>query len=270
MPRKTKPKDTVLRGVVREIELSLLDSAGWNPQEMAQRDFDLLVKELQDTGQIDPIQVVPLEGGRFRILGGHSRTEAARQLGWERISCVVLTDQRFQDEDLQKFLTVRLNVLHGHLNPEKMATLYRQMADRYGEEAIGALMGFSDVDALRKLVTSVSKGLKKSGLPEDMVKKFDKASQKAKTGMDLSNILKHLFEEYGNTLEHNFMVFVYGGKKHLYVAANDDLWKRLKALSERCREAGTDLNAALLELLEQAEIPPEEGEQEFDARGPDR
>lgn len=249
MPRKRKAAESVLRGIVRELELSLLDPAGWNPQEMTEKELDLLRKELQDTGQIDPIQVVPLDNGRYRILGGHSRVKAAEELGWNRISCVLLTDAKFQNEDLQKFLTVRLNVLHGRLNPEKMATLYRQMAERYGEDALGALMGFSDVDGLRKLVTSVSTGLKKSGLPEEVVKQFDKASQGAKSGTDLSNILKHLFEEYGNTLDHNFMVFVHGGKKHLYVAVSDATWEDLMRLTKQCETEDRDINEVLAGLL---------------------
>lgn len=245
-----KPKgDSILRGIVKELELSLLDAAGWNPQEMTEQELRRLIEEFKENGQIDPIQVVPLDNGRYRILGGHSRSAAARALGWDRIACVVLTDEKFKDEDLQKFLTVRLNVLHGRLNPEKMASLYRQMAERYGEKPLTTLMGFTDGDALRKLVSGVSNGLKKSGLPEEVVKKFDEASKGAKTGHDLSNILKRLFEDYGSTLDYNFMVFAHGGKKHLYIAADDALWKRLMGLIESCKEEGRDINEVFRELL---------------------
>lgn len=240
---------TVLQGVVRDLPLDLLDVAEWNPQMMDDKEFNRLVDELRDTGQIDPIQVVPLDNGRYRIIGGHQRTMAAKVLGWDQISCVVLSDKKWQNEDLQKFMTVRLNVLKGKINPEKFAALYHQMAEKYGNDAVGSLMGFTDEDAMNRLVGSVRKGLQDAGLPEKQIKRFDKATEKMKTVDDLSLILNRMFTDFGDTLGCNFMVFVFGGKKHLYIKTDRALFTAAKTLADWCAVKKTDINKPLTELI---------------------
>lgn len=47
-----------------------------------------LVDSLPDVGLLHPILVFPADsGGRYKLLAGHRRLCAARQLGWEEITC---------------------------------------------------------------------------------------------------------------------------------------------------------------------------------------
>lgn len=250
----------VLRGEVVELPLDSLQGAEWNPQEMSDPEFNLLCQELGQTGQIDPIQVVPLaalpgQAQTYRIIGGHQRTAAAKVLGWDKIACVVLAGAKFQDEDLQKFLTVRLNILRGKLNPEKFVKLYQEMSAKYGEDSLADLMGFSDQEALKKLVGNVGQALKDTGLDKALADKFNKAAKEVKTVDELSMVLNQLFSEYGSTVDQNFMVFVFGGKKHLYVSASLTLWKLVEQLTDYATLSGTDINAPLfLALSEFAKV----------------
>jgi uncharacterized ParB-like nuclease family protein len=109
---------------VGQIPLEQLRPNPWNPNEMDDAAFNRLAEELQDVGMIDPIQVVPMEDGLYRIIGGEHRYQVARTLGWKTLPCVVLSEARWKDEDLQKLVTVRLNVLRGKINPERMVSPY--------------------------------------------------------------------------------------------------------------------------------------------------
>lgn len=55
---------------VRLIPIELLVEAEWNPQKMADKEFNALVENLREVGQIDPLQVSPLPDGRYRVMGG--------------------------------------------------------------------------------------------------------------------------------------------------------------------------------------------------------
>jgi intein/homing endonuclease len=125
-----------------EIEIDLLENNSYNPNSLGQGDFDRLVSEIQNVGFIAPIQVVPLATGKYRIIGGEHRVAAARELKLAKVPAMVLDGPKWQDEDLQQLVTVRLNVLHGKLNPEKLAVLYNRMAKTYGEEALQQLFAF--------------------------------------------------------------------------------------------------------------------------------
>ncbi|MEM2174490.1 MAG: ParB N-terminal domain-containing protein [Candidatus Micrarchaeia archaeon] len=85
-----------LQGEVKNIPIDLLVELEDNPNIMTDAEFNRLTKELDETGFIDPIQVVPLDDGRYQILGGHLRVKAAKVLGFESVPAVVLTDEKFK------------------------------------------------------------------------------------------------------------------------------------------------------------------------------
>lgn len=233
---------------VVKIPLDKLVEAEWNPNEMDEFTFNRLVDELREIGLIDPIQVVPLEDGRYRVIGGNHRLRAARVLGWNEIDCVVLTDVKFQSEDLQKFLTVRLNVLRGKLNPEKFIGLYNEMVEKYGKEAMRELMGFTDRDAFNKLINEVEKNIKTAMSP-GLAKKFQKVKKEIKTLNDLGNILNKLFSEYGETIERNFMYFSYGGREHLYIICNRKLWRLVNSLMDYINKEKLDASEVFSDMI---------------------
>lgn len=244
----TDPKLTL-----ENINVDLIDKNKWNPNEMDDTTFNRLVVELEETGFIDPIQVVPTDDGRYVILGGEHRWQAAKVLGWESIPCIILTDEKWKENDLCKFVTVRLNVLHGKTNAEKFMSIYNEMLDKYGEDSLKDLFAYTDSDAWDKLTGSVKEALKASGLPAEMIEEYAKTVEEVKTVDDLSNILNRLFTKHGDTLKYNFMVFAWGGKDHVYVKCDDKLWKQVNGLMKASKGNEVTMSSAISVLFDAAD-----------------
>jgi len=233
---------------VQHIPVDELVPNTWNPNELKGEDFDRLVQEIEEVGFIDFPQVVPMTDGTFRILGGEHRWTAAKALGMPKVPCLVLSDKRWQEADLQKFSTVRLNMLHGQPNPEKMISMYREMAKKYGEKGLRRMFAYTDQDAWKKLLKQVKKGMKQAGLPKGLQNKFDEESASANSAQDLGTILNHLMNQYGDTLDFSFMVFAFGGKEHLYIAMSKKTKKVLDRIVEFCRSWEVDMNEVIADV----------------------
>jgi ParB/RepB/Spo0J family partition protein len=191
----------------------------WNPNTQTESVFNALTENIQEIGMTEPIMVKPEEDGTFLLVSGHHRWEACKVLGHTEIPAYVMEDF---DEDAAKFQTVRMNMLKGKLDPVKFTKLFDDMADKYGKDLTKQMMALVDEKAFQNLYVNVKKEL-----PKELRDKMDKARGDMKTVDDLSRILNEMFSKYGDTLKHNFMVFQYGGKTHLWVMMNDKLKKKL-------------------------------------------
>lgn len=240
-----------------DIERAVLDpnelvGAEWNPNEMEKAEFNLLKEQIEEVGFIDPPTVVLVENAKgktfYRILGGHNRVQAAKELGLKQIPVDVLQGDKWKDEDLQKFQTVRLNVLHGKSNPEKMVALYNEMAGKYGEKAT-RMLGWATDTAIKKMVQSLQKDLAKT-LPPDLQEQFQEKAKEAKTIGDLEKIIQNLVAEAGETAKYGFVVFSWGGKEHVYVAMSDKTREAMKRITRASRSKKVDIN----ELIEEAVV----------------
>ncbi|MEM2946770.1 MAG: ParB N-terminal domain-containing protein [Candidatus Bathyarchaeia archaeon] len=208
---------------VRLIPIDLLVEAPWNPQKMTDREFNALVENIRQVGLIDPLQVVPLPDGRYRVIGGNHRLQALRILEYDHVQCVICEDF---DEDISKLQSVRMNVIHGKLDPEKFIRLHDEMVKKYGKEAIDLFM-ITDEKVLKSLMKDV-----KEGLPPEIAKKMEEAKKEIKTIDDLGRVLNEIFSKHGDTLKYGFLVFSFGGKEHHYVEMDQKLLKRVKYLEE--------------------------------------
>jgi hypothetical protein len=235
-----------------DVPLGLIDANEWNPNEMDDSVFNRLVEEMETTGIVDPIQIVPSEGDKFRIIGGEHRWQGAKILGWEKIPCSILTDDRFADVDLQKLLTVRLNVIKGGLNPGKFTKLYEDIAERYGAEQLQTLFGYTSTDAWNKVTKGVLDATKEAGIGgSGLLNELKKKTKNIRDVDGLGKVLNSLFKKYGSDLKHNFMVFAYGGKKHLYVMMSDETMNAMNVVLEMCREQDRDINDVLVPMLKE-------------------
>jgi len=228
--------------VVEQIDIDKIVNNEWNPNVMDDETFNRLAEEIEEVGFVDPIQVVPMTDGTYKILGGEHRWRALRILGYTEVPCVVLGDEKWQDEDLQKFVTMRLNAIRGKINPEKFMELYNDLADRHEEDVLQALMGVTDDDAWKQMTKDVRKGLKDAGAPKEVLKKFDESTKELKTVDDLSTIINKCFTEFGDTLEKNFMWFSFGGKNHLYVQCEKATWGVVRKMMKTVKD--NDLDAS--------------------------
>lgn len=231
----------------QKIDIELIDENSWNPNAMKDGEFNALCKNIEEIGIVGAIQVVEKEG-RFLVIGGAHRLRAAKVLGYKEIRCDIFDEENF-DEDLQRFQTVRLNVIKGKMSPQKFTELVDSLGDRYTEEMIQEMMGFADEEAFGRLYRDVNRNL-----PADLRKRLAKSKNEIKTIDDLSSILNVLFSTYGDTLKWNFMFFTWGGKKHIMVQCHGPLKKKMEIISDYCSEKEVDINKVFEVLLNKKEV----------------
>lgn len=250
MPKKKVEKMDIVR---IEVSPDDLRTNKWNPNEMGEKEFELLKEQIAEVGFIDPPTVVEVEGddGKtyYRLIGGEHRVAAAKELGLKKIPVDVLQNDRWKDEDLQKFQTVRLNILHGKMKPEKFVTLYNQMAEKYGADKVSRMMGYTKEDGVRRMVAQVAKGLQNSMSPE-MAEQFQEQAKEARTVGDIERIITNLFQEHGDSIKYNFMVFAWGGKEHIYVAMSKRTRDAMKKIMKASRTQSVDINELIAEAIE--------------------
>jgi ParB/RepB/Spo0J family partition protein len=223
-----------------EVPMELIEAAEWNPNRQKDEVFNATVSNIQEIGFVEPIMIAPLGNGRFRIVSGHHRYEAMKILGETTVPAII---KEF-DEDMQKFQTVRMNMLRGKMDPVKFTKLFREMAEKYGEELTKQAMGAVDPKVLKGLIIQVA-----SELPAEMKERLENAKDDIKTVDDLSRILNEMFSTYGDTLKNSFMVFSYGGKPHYWILMNKELKKIVDGMAKEAKTNDLDINDLILKRL---------------------
>jgi len=230
---------------VTEVPIDKIRPNEWNPNTMNTDVFNALVENIKEIGMVEPVMLVPdhENEGDYVVISGEHRWEACKLLDYKTIPAIIR--EKF-DEDMQKFQTVRMNVLKGKMDPLKFTQLFDEMAEKYGEEMTKDMMSFVDDKAFNDVYMEV-----KRELPEDMQDKLEESRKEIRTVDDLSRILNELFSKFGNTLDNNFMIFTYGGKVHLWILMETDFKELLiDQYIEDFKEKGVDANR-FFELLVQ-------------------
>ena len=114
------------------ISLALLDPNKRNFYPPV-KEFDALVESIQVNGLIEPLAVVPAEDGRYRLISGHNRWRALRQLHdteedgsrWEQVPCLVLPTMTDAKE--------RCAVIEGNRQRPKSGALLAEEAKKLTE-----------------------------------------------------------------------------------------------------------------------------------------
>ena len=123
-----------------------LDKIVVNPEIVARTKVDeeylkILMKSLKEDGQLHPITVRPLPDGRYEIIDGLHRVEAAKRLGWKDIEANVVSV-----DDLEaKFLALKANLVRRNLEPVQEGELvYRIMVKhKLTEKQVAERLGVS-------------------------------------------------------------------------------------------------------------------------------
>lgn len=232
------------------LSVDLLVPNSWNVNAQDDATFNLLQDEIAEVGLIDPIEVVPMTDGTYLIIGGEHRWRASKNLGHDEVPCILLTDSKWQETDLQKFVSMRLNVIHGKIDAEKFAKLYTEMAEKYGADSIQRLMGYTDSRGFQKLVGQVKKGLKEA-LPKEMQEDLEQATKDVKSVKDLENIIQDLFQKYGDTLNQSYMIFTYGKQQHIYIALDAKMRRAMDKTMQACQLLRQDINDFMRPVVEE-------------------
>lgn len=271
-----------------DLPLDLLAEHAMNPNEMKDREFDLLVQNMMEADVTDPILVWPqncletfslvLEGFQlqllahgtpqavwedffealreqgvtFLIVGGHHRVKAAQFLDLGQLPASVIIDPAF-DEQAADAQLLRHNVIHGQLSPQKFTKLYEKYAQDLPDDVIQEMFGFADSDAFRKLIKDTA-----AALPPEMKEKFKEGAEDIKTIDDLSKLLNHLFNTYGDTLKHGYMIIDEGGQRNLWLRMSKKTYSATMLLGDACIEAEVTMDQLLgnvVQLIAEGKAP---------------
>ena len=97
-----------------------------------------IADNIQQNGQLQPILVRRTEGGRFALVDGGHRLEAARQIGLPRISVAVLENA---DDERAEIYEIDANLVRADLNPLDRAVFLGRRAAIYEAENPDAKRG---------------------------------------------------------------------------------------------------------------------------------
>ena len=216
-----------------------------NPNEMTEREFNLLYDKIERMGVTDAILVRPFpEKGpeHYKIVGGHHRWEVAKLHGFEDIPCTIVTDPDF-DDDQEQFQLMRHNLIRGKMSPQKFIKLYEKMSQKYADEILAESFGFADEEEFQKLIRTTAKAL-----PKEMQEQFKAAAKEIKTIDGLANLLNSMFSQHGDTLPYGYMVVDFGGKESIWLRMKSKDKEHFNNLTQTCRELNCTVDS-LMSLL---------------------
>ena len=152
--------DMMTSGGGQEIAIGDIDPNPDQPRRaFSEESIAQLAQSIREQGLLQPILVVPMNGGRYRIVAGERRWRAARMAGLDRVPCII----REMDVPTQMEIALVENLQREDLNPIEAAqgiqTLMRQCG--YTQEAVAA--------RLCKSRPAVANLLRLLTLPEDII-----------------------------------------------------------------------------------------------------
>lgn len=214
-----------------------------NPNKMSTRQFNLLVDNIERTGLTDPILVRPIADNKYRIVGGHHRYDAAAYLGFDKVPCSIITDAEFDDE-AEQFQMVRMNMIHGQLDPKKFMKLYQGVQEKYADELLQDMFGFADEAEFKRLIKETEKGL-----PLDLKEAFREAAKQIKTIDDLAKVLNDLLTNFGDTLVYGYMIFDFAGQESVWLRMRTDDKKAFLRLASIARTENVTVDGLVSKIL---------------------
>lgn len=152
--------DFMTSGGGQEIAIGDIDPNPDQPRRaFSEESIAQLAQSIRAQGLLQPILVVPMNGGRYRIVAGERRWRAARMAGLDRVPCII----REMDVPTQMEIALIENLQREDLNPIEVAqgiqTLMRQCG--YTQEAVA--------ERLCKSRPAVANLLRLLTLPEDII-----------------------------------------------------------------------------------------------------
>ena len=160
---ETRNKINPPAGQVISVDVSLLIEHPENPNRMSKQQFVKLVEHLKKSGNYEPIVVRshPYKTGFFEIINGHHRVKALKQLGHDKVDCVVWK----VDDDEVRILLGTLNRLHGTDIFEKKIHLINQLSKKYDAKELIKLLPDSkkQIVKIKELAEGISRPDRISG-----------------------------------------------------------------------------------------------------------
>lgn len=229
------------------IDAALLSEHPRNAQRQSRHVFNQLKESINTDGFDESLLVVPRDDGQpgHWIVSGNHRYRAGKAGGMVEFPCVVRDDWGAVESQIQM---VRRNYVRGEMDKEAFTSAVNNLVEDSSLkiDLIYERMGFEDGDEFSEYysqeeerTTSVARSAS-ANTQASQVKMID----------DIGLILSTIFEQYGDTVPHSFLIFPAGGKAHMFVQASPTLRATLSQIAERCVHDGLDINIALGGLLQ--------------------
>lgn len=174
--------DDVEEGTARFVELSidqLVPDPSQPRRHMAEEPLNELAQSIKEQGIINPIVVRELAGGKYEIIAGERRYQAAKIAGLDKVPTIVRDVDNFQ----ALALALIENIQREDLNPLEEAMGIERLIDEYGytHEQVATALGRS-----RTTVTNLLRLLSLTDEVKAMVfdKKLEMGHARALLGLD--------------------------------------------------------------------------------------
>lgn len=172
---------------IQNIPSKQLVEAADNPNVMPEGDFKSLVAAINAKGFLQPILVRALSKKEFRVIDGHHRLRASRELKMQEVPCVVAE----VDDAGEVILRIAMNKLRGELDLTSTGRILKEFVDDGWALDAFTLTGFSESE-LTDLLASVSQSV---DTPMELeVPKVDYEVEEDTTGLGKTFELKVVFE----------------------------------------------------------------------------
>lgn len=235
----------MLQRHLKEIDIEEIYPNDYNPNRMKPGIFDKLVEDIRRNGVLNPLHVYQ-KGDRYIIIDGEHRYKAAKLLGLKKLMCFVYTGEI---EEIKKIISLRLNVLHGTIDPATFALNYKEYLEKYGPEGFADLVGFNE-EVWERLRKDVLKIINDMGLPKQTVKRINERIKKAKTLDKIVEIVNEVLTKYGSTLQnYGFVSFSDGTNRHIYIEVDNATFTQFSNLLDKLAERGMHIRSVLIEFI---------------------
>ena len=127
---------------IQELDIDIIDPNPEQPRRTFNKEsISQLAQSIRDQGVLQPLLVVPRNGGRYRIIAGERRYRASREAGLKTVPCVI------RDMDVIQQMEVALieNLQREDLNPLDAAQGIRALMQQcgYTQEKVALRLGKS-------------------------------------------------------------------------------------------------------------------------------
>ena len=139
-------------------------------------DLTELAESIKKVGLLQPIIVRTNKSNGFEVVAGNRRLNACRKLGWKKIACHLV-----ELDDRQAFeASIIENVQRNTLNPIEEGMAYSKYVKELGWGGVSDL-----AKKLSKSTSYISKRIKLTELPRDIIDLISKSEIKVSTGEEL-------------------------------------------------------------------------------------
>lgn len=113
-----------------------------------------IVESFKIDGQWNPIIIKPNKQGKYELIAGHYRVQAAKELGWQEIEAVV-KDLNEIDADV---LSLKTNIMHSEMTPTERGKVINKIITKYGisQAELSKKLGISQSQISKLLTLALS------------------------------------------------------------------------------------------------------------------